>query len=143
MNCDIIQKRLSAYLDRQMLTGERTDTEQHLRDCADCRADLESLDQVKRLLKTLPHPILPDAVRTAIETETIRRPTWQDNWRTWMIPVFALAAAGGWLFMHLHKPAMPVLSPRQMEAARPAAPETKHDLVAWHRENPLSKDDNP
>jgi anti-sigma factor RsiW len=53
------EERLSEYLDNRLAARERTQIEQHLRECADCRAALESLRWTIMLVKQAPAPALP------------------------------------------------------------------------------------
>jgi anti-sigma factor RsiW len=138
MNCDAIQKRLSAYIDWQLLAGERTEVANHLSECEPCETEWHALQQVKQALRAQPKPVLPTHVRTAIEAQTIHRTTWQDELRLWLIPSLAVAAAAGWLVFHVHKTRLPLVSPQQLEAQKNTPP--KHDQVAWHQETSLSKD---
>lgn len=53
------RERLSALLDNQLDEQERAALEAHLRDCAECQAELASLRQTRALLRALPQPALP------------------------------------------------------------------------------------
>jgi len=48
------QENLSPFLDRQMDSRGRSRVEKHLQECAECRAELESLRQTVALLRTAP-----------------------------------------------------------------------------------------
>ena len=49
-----LQELLSSYIDDQVTPGERRRVERHLAECADCRAELESLRLTVSLLRDLP-----------------------------------------------------------------------------------------
>ena len=51
---DFCQENLSGYLDRRLTARDRARVEGHLRECAVCRADLESLRQTVALLRAVP-----------------------------------------------------------------------------------------
>ncbi|HEU5200719.1 MAG TPA: zf-HC2 domain-containing protein [Ktedonobacterales bacterium] len=53
------REQLSALLDNQLGKQERAALEAHVRDCAECQAELASLQQTRALLRALPQPALP------------------------------------------------------------------------------------
>ncbi|HEY0868666.1 MAG TPA: zf-HC2 domain-containing protein, partial [Fimbriimonas sp.] len=59
MTCRNIQPLLSAYLDRELGGDEMLDIRSHLRDCEECRFELENLVNLKRLLTGLEAPETP------------------------------------------------------------------------------------
>jgi hypothetical protein len=54
-----LRERLSAYLDGELEAGDAAALERHLRGCAECRAELAALREVRSLLSALPQPALP------------------------------------------------------------------------------------
>ncbi|MCX7839353.1 MAG: zf-HC2 domain-containing protein [Anaerolineae bacterium] len=54
-----VEERLSEYVDNRLSPRERVTIEQHLADCATCRASLESLRWTIALVKQVPAPALP------------------------------------------------------------------------------------
>lgn len=54
-----VEERLSEYVDNRLPARERATIEQHLADCATCRASLESLRWTMALVKQVPAPALP------------------------------------------------------------------------------------
>lgn len=54
-----VEERLSEYVDNRLSPRERVTVEQHLADCAMCRASLESLRWTIALVKQVPAPALP------------------------------------------------------------------------------------
>lgn len=52
------REQLSALLDNQLGEQEHAALEAHLRDCAECQAELASLQQIRALLRALPQPTL-------------------------------------------------------------------------------------
>jgi negative regulator of sigma E activity len=76
------REQLSALLDNQLGEQERSALEAHLRDCAECQAELASLQQTRALLRALPQPALPRnftlsldvAVEELPEVEPVHQP---------------------------------------------------------------------
>jgi len=59
MNHTRVRDNLSAYLDGRLSARQAARVEAHLRDCPECRAELESLRATVALLKSLPDVPLP------------------------------------------------------------------------------------
>ncbi len=53
-----VEERLSAYMDDRLAPDEHTQVQNHLRDCARCQANLESLRWTVSLLRQAPAPAL-------------------------------------------------------------------------------------
>ena len=58
MNCEMAQRKLSAYLDGELDAALHQELAGHLRQCPGCREELEELGGVDILLRSLPqyHP---------------------------------------------------------------------------------------
>ena len=58
MNCEMAQRKLSAYLDGELDAALHQVLAGHLRQCPECREELEELGGVDTLLRSLPryHP---------------------------------------------------------------------------------------
>ena len=54
MNCEDVTMRIQDYLDRALPSGEAAVLAEHLRNCPDCRAELEAYAAVERLLQDEP-----------------------------------------------------------------------------------------
>jgi Tol biopolymer transport system component len=65
---------LSSYLDNQVTLEEQLRVEQHLRTCASCRAELNSLRQTVALMQALPRIRVPRAFTLSEAQVGIRRP---------------------------------------------------------------------
>lgn len=117
MNHDTARNLLQDYLDGLLPAGRATDLEGHLRDCAECRRELEALRAILSAASRLPRRIEPErdlwpaiAARALDREEgsgraaasapaqgaragaaTDPRRAWRDAWRPWqsLWPVFA------------------------------------------------------
>jgi hypothetical protein len=67
-----VEERLSAYIDNQLDTLERAQTERHLRDCVSCRASLSSLQWTISLVKQAPAPALSRSFTLPVPKESKR-----------------------------------------------------------------------
>jgi Putative zinc-finger len=71
--CRRIRENLSAYQDGELKPGARRVIEEHMRECAECRAHYQELKDTWRLLDELEEPIihreLSDAVWAQIEED--------------------------------------------------------------------------
>ena len=68
MLCSRVQNQLSAYCDREVTGAEMLEIRRHLDRCGDCRAEHESLQQVRALLGALPAAEPPRAFDAAMLT---------------------------------------------------------------------------
>ena len=66
------REQLSALLDQELDTEQRTTLEAHLASCAACHAELESLRRTRALLLALPQPTLPRSFALPIEAAPVR-----------------------------------------------------------------------
>ncbi len=71
---------LSAFLDNQVSPAERVRVESHLRTCAACRGELESLRRTAALLHALPRVAVPHAFTLSEASIGVRRPEPKSVW---------------------------------------------------------------
>ncbi len=64
---DILEERLSAYLDGMLDANERALLEAHLADCETCQEQLAQLRRVRALMQALPQPTLPRSFLLPVE----------------------------------------------------------------------------
>jgi anti-sigma factor RsiW len=64
--CEAIEPLLSAHLDAELDAPTASRVAAHLRTCAGCAAEAESLTAVRSMLRSAPVRRLPDAVRAAV-----------------------------------------------------------------------------
>ncbi len=99
MNCNSVQTRLSAYLDRELSGSELLELRAHLADCRECRTEETELRNLKLMLGGLEPPApshdLADRLCCAVLQEARKSET---RW-SWRKPVltFATVAAASML----------------------------------------------
>lgn len=84
MQCGGVQKQLSDYLDGRLDRAHRDAVDRHLRACAPCRAELETLRQTVALLHDLEEVAPPPEVRAQLarKIRAVRQPlTWSEGLR--------------------------------------------------------------
>jgi anti-sigma factor RsiW len=86
----LIERQLSAYLDRELRPDEEGAVARHLQECASCRTEFDRLRQTKTFLSSLAERPLPDdfwpQMRRRLHQESRPRPSW-------LAPVFQRPAA--------------------------------------------------
>jgi len=68
------REQLSALMDNELGAQERAELEAHLATCAQCRAELASLQRASALLRALPQPTLPRSFALPLEAAPIQAP---------------------------------------------------------------------
>ncbi len=66
MSCEKGQAQISSFLDRQMADQDRENVRAHIQSCRDCSSELESLQQLRQSLRTLPEPVMPVALNARV-----------------------------------------------------------------------------
>ena len=95
-----VEERLSAYIDNQLDSLERVQLERHMRDCANCRTSLDSLQWTVSLLKQAPAPALPRSFTLPVPKETKRTSAsifnlgFAARWATVAVTVLLFAVIG-------------------------------------------------
>jgi len=96
---------LSAYVDDELSSRDRSRVEQHLSQCAGCRADLHSLRWTKRLLGQAPALKIPRSfvVREADLGKALprrrRRSLWATQWATAVVALLFVVVMGSDLLL--------------------------------------------
>jgi len=89
VKCEQIRDRLSAYLDGVMGRSDRRRVEEHLAECAGCRALVEELGRNIERCKAAPEVVPPPGFRQEVEralqqaAAVPRQPAWQRVGRWW------------------------------------------------------------
>jgi anti-sigma factor RsiW len=100
-----VHELLSAYVDDELSSRDRSRVEQHLSLCADCRADLHSLRWTKRLLGQAPALKIPRSfvVREAdlekARPTRRRRSLWATQWATAVVALLFVLVMGSDLLL--------------------------------------------
>lgn len=114
---------LSAYLDGQITSTERTQIEAHLQGCAECRSELASLRNTVAMLKAMPRVAVPRAFTLSEAKAGIRqapaRPAWFGGALRGLGAVTALALVALVATTALRNPSW---TPGQAIARNPTAP---------------------
>ncbi|MBO8142824.1 MAG: zf-HC2 domain-containing protein, partial [Firmicutes bacterium] len=78
---------LSAYIDGQLEPAARRRVEAHVRRCLRCRAELDELVALKRLLEAAPVPSPPagltESIVGRVRFREARRQRFRHRWRFW------------------------------------------------------------
>ena len=95
MECNKIKEMLNSYLDNELPAEEVEHVKAHLETCDTCRQEFAELEEVKSMVKSLPHYSAP--AELAAKLESAYKPAPQPAgllWRLrWAIPPLATAAA--------------------------------------------------
>lgn len=94
MKCSVVKKRLSAYMDGELVNEQRLVVETHLRECETCQRELQALMEAWDLVGTLPEPELDFYFYKRLEARMApggekRKSVWVDRV---LIPASAVAA---------------------------------------------------
>src|SRR5262249_17949623 len=60
MNCRLVQKSLSAYIDLQLTGAERSSVSRHLGECAACGTRSEQIRRMRVALRSIPNLAVPE-----------------------------------------------------------------------------------
>ena len=135
MDCKIALTLLEPYLDNELDRADARELEVHVDGCADCRAALTKLDELRLALRdtTLRHPAprqLRDRIAAAataegsgIATAQSRRTTWQASPALRIAAACILAFGAGGVSVHLWNSG---------QLAATAETQMSHDLFASH-----------
>lgn len=68
MDCDFIKQNCEAYLDSELTLSDRRDFEEHIHDCPDCKALLESFQALSSAIQQTDYSQAPYALKRRIKT---------------------------------------------------------------------------
>src|SRR5438270_7605836 len=72
MNCWTAKRRSADYVDGELRAGERWRLESHLSRCASCAVRVDQTRSLRSALASLPEPVLPIELRTALAVTASR-----------------------------------------------------------------------
>src|SRR5579862_3735911 len=96
MKCEEVSKELIGYLDRRANSAERKQVEEHLVDCAACRARAEEFRNVWMALEEVPAVEPSFGFDARVRQRVAAEP--QPQWFGWLVPQPRLAFAMAMLF---------------------------------------------
>jgi anti-sigma factor RsiW len=72
MSCELVERDLSAYLDRELDIDAATAIRSHLTDCGACRRLVAEREALGRLVRSAPYYAAPEWLRTRVSARTSR-----------------------------------------------------------------------
>jgi anti-sigma factor RsiW len=123
--CDLTTNHLTEYAAGELGALERAVVQEHLDECASCRAELARELRLRELMATLPAVDCPDAVTDAIVAAVDRQPApgrQPSRWRTWSSTVAAATMVAAAVLLA-------VVIPRDLPI-----PSTDHASTSWTQE---------
>ena len=72
MSCELVERDLDAYLDRELDAESSAGVREHVRTCAACRRQLAEREALARLVRGAPYYSAPDRLRTRVLAQTTR-----------------------------------------------------------------------
>ncbi|WP_405726358.1 anti-sigma factor family protein [Anaerotignum sp.] len=109
MNCEAVRGLLWAYLEQETTAEEAVRIEEHLKNCADCREELELQKEIMDSLQNIPDEELPDGFHASLmqklqaeaapnvvpfPVKKKKQPVWK-QWGMIAAAVLVVVAAGG------------------------------------------------
>ena len=72
MSCELVERDLDAYLDRELDAEPAAAVREHVRTCAACRRQLAERETLARLVRGAPHYSAPDRLRARVLAQSTR-----------------------------------------------------------------------
>ena len=72
MSCELVERDLDAYLDRELVAESSTAVREHLVTCAACRRQVARRETLSSLVRTAPYYAAPDRLRTRVLSASTR-----------------------------------------------------------------------
>ena len=66
MKCELIKRKISALIDRELSKDEEFNVAEHLKQCQACRLELEKLTELRNILVRIPNIEMPYYFRTRL-----------------------------------------------------------------------------
>ena len=92
MNCNSVQTRLSAYLDRELSGHELLELRAHLADCRECRIEETELRNLKMMLGGLEAPAPSEDLADRLCCAVLQEAEKSETRRNWRKPAFTFAS---------------------------------------------------
>ena len=75
MSCELVERDLDAYLDRELDAEASAALREHVRTCAACRRQLAQRETLARLVRSAPYYSAPDRLRARVLAQSTRSPS--------------------------------------------------------------------
>ena len=72
MSCELVERDLDAYLDRELDAESSAAVREHVRMCAACRRQLAEREALTRLVRSAPYYSAPDRLRARVLAQSTR-----------------------------------------------------------------------
>jgi anti-sigma factor (TIGR02949 family) len=72
MSCELVERDLDAYLDRELDTESSAAVREHVKTCAACRRQLAQREALARLVRGVPYYSAPDRLRARVLAQSTR-----------------------------------------------------------------------
>ena len=72
MSCEVVERDLDAYLDRELDAESSAGVREHVRTCAGCRRQIAQREALARLVRSAPYYSAPDRLRARILAQSTR-----------------------------------------------------------------------
>ena len=72
MSCELVERDLDAYLDRELDAESSAEIREHVRSCAACRRQLAERETLARLVRSAPYYSVPERVRARVLAQSTR-----------------------------------------------------------------------
>jgi anti-sigma factor RsiW len=86
VNCELVERDLGPYIDRELDADTTASLRAHLRECAACRRRAGELETLGRLVRALPYEGAPGGLRARVTSAASRR-----RWSARLLPLAAAA----------------------------------------------------
>jgi anti-sigma factor RsiW len=93
MSCELVERDLDAYLDRELDAEASAAVYDHVRMCAACRRQLAGREALARLVRSAPYYSAPDRLRARVSAQATRA-KWRRRVLTWAAAAVLVLSAG-------------------------------------------------
>jgi anti-sigma factor RsiW len=94
MSCELVERDLDAYLDRELDAEASAAVHEHLRTCAACRLEFDKRETLARLVRSAPYYSAPDRLRARVLAQSTRS-TSARRVLTWTAAAVLVLSVGG------------------------------------------------
>lgn len=95
MTCELVERDLDAFLDRELDAEASAQVRRHVGTCAACRRQLLERETLARLVRSAPYYSAPDRLRARVVAQSARSRSVHRAWRLAAVAVLVLSAGAG------------------------------------------------